>query len=233
MTGSNKMYSLLLLSGGVGARSKLQEPKQFFELQGHPLIAHTLIIAQRHPQIAEVIVNYPGGYEERTRELLAHYCSTKPFKLVAGGATRQDSCKILVEAASNEDVIVHEAARPLCGMSMFEELIDDPRENVSFVSDIPFSMCKVDGDTGQIVENVSRDEVFNIQLPQKFSTSDLASAHSMAAKRKLQYTEDAVLVADMTGKPVFTIEGRSRNIKITTVEDLYIAEQIAKERRYE
>jgi 2-C-methyl-D-erythritol 4-phosphate cytidylyltransferase len=116
-------FSFLLLSGGVGQRSDHYEPKQFYELHGHPLIAYSLIAATQVDEIAEIIVNSPPGYEERTENILKAYCRTTSYHIIESGKSRQESCHRLAKAANFAKVIVHEAARPFVTPSSIKELV--------------------------------------------------------------------------------------------------------------
>lgn len=226
---NDKPASLLILSGGVGSRSQHHEPKQFYELAGHPLVAHTIIAAVRIDQIDEIVINAPDGFEARTKELMEHYAGGKDYTITAAGQTRQQSSRILTDAARNETIILHEAARPFITRDMIVRLLDDEHENAGYCYDIPFSMCRIDRDTQMIKKGVSREKVFNIQLPQKFQRTVLKSAHEKAAKKASKiYTEDAVMVVKNTDAQVFALQGTSRNRKITTQEDFLVAEQIMK-----
>ncbi|PID36134.1 MAG: 2-C-methyl-D-erythritol 4-phosphate cytidylyltransferase [Rhodobacterales bacterium] len=218
--------SLLLLNGGVGKRSGHEEPKQFYELHGHPMLAYSIVAALKVPEIQEIVVNAPEGYVERTERALRNYASTVPFKVVPCGATRQESSYILAKAASYDRVVLHESARPMVTGPMYRQLLEYPEENVGFFSDIPFSMCRLDPETGKIKRNVRRDRVFNIQLPQKFERDTLLAAHDAALKAGKTYTEDAVLVFKMTDADVYSLEGSHQNIKVTNREDFVIVKQL-------
>lgn len=190
------------------------------------MVAHSIIAATREDCIAEILINAPEGYELRTREIMEAYCAGKPFKILPCGRTRQESVRIIAAAAEHSKLILHEAARPFIDSEMLRELIEVPSDTAGYCSAIPFSMCRVDPSTGLLLENVPRDEIYNIQLPQKFLTRQLMEAHDKALAQGRQYTEDTVLVAEMLGIPVQTLNGRSRNIKVTTPEDFKIAESI-------
>lgn len=215
--------SFLLLSGGVGARSEHHAPKQFFDLAGHPMIAYALMAANAVDQIAEVVVNAPEGYGDLTREIAGKYCPDKDVTVIAGGATRQESSLSLAQTARYDTVILHEAARPFVTAEMLETLIDCGHVNAGFCLPIPFSMCRVDNATGEIVEGVPRETVLNIQLPQKFDRPTLIAAHVQAITKGAVFTEDAVMVLEMAGQPVQSLLGSSKNIKVTTPEDFSIA----------
>ncbi|MBO9398951.1 2-C-methyl-D-erythritol 4-phosphate cytidylyltransferase [Shimia sp. R9_2] len=220
--------SFLLLSGGVGARAEHHEPKQFYKLAGHPMVAHSLIAAVRSPHVAEVLINAPEGFEERTQQLMEAYCGRLPFQVVPAGATRQESCAALAAAASHDVVVLHEAARPFINPEMLSDLIACEAENAGYCHAIAFSMCRIDTETRQVRRGVSRDRVFDIQLPQKFDRATLQKAHVAARNTGAVYNEDSVMVVEMTGQPVQALEGFSRNRKVTTPEDFVIAQEMMK-----
>ncbi|MFY0658879.1 MAG: 2-C-methyl-D-erythritol 4-phosphate cytidylyltransferase [Shimia sp.] len=221
--------SFLLLSGGIGSRSNHHEPKQFYKLAGHPMIAHSIIAAVRTPNVAEIVVNAPEGFEERTREIMEAYCAGLPYKIVPAGATRQESCEALVAAAEKDVVVLHEAARPFISVDMLADLIENDAENAGYCFAISFSMCRIDTETRLVKRGVSREKVFDIQLPQKFARATLLAAHEKARKKGKNYNEDSVMVVKMTKQPVLSLEGSSRNRKVTTPEDFIIAEGMMKD----
>lgn len=225
MTSGNNS-SFLLLSGGVGHRSGHHEPKQFFELGGHPMIAYSLIAANNVDRIGEIIINAPAGFEDRTRSIAEKYCLNKPFRVIPGGVTRQESSVGLARSAQYESVILHEAARPFIDCEMLLTLINSASTNASFCQPIEFSMCQVEGTTGQVSKGIPRESVFNIQLPQKFDRAALLTAHRYAAENGSVFTEDAVMVVDMLDAPVHAISGSKINLKITTWNDFTIGKLI-------
>lgn len=218
--------SLLLLNGGVGKRAEHSEPKQFYELHGHPMMAYAIIAATKVSQIQEIVINAPDGYVERTQQIMQNYAGHIAVQVKECGATRQESSLILAEAASHDIVIMHETARPLINARTYFDLIDHAADNVGYFVDIPFSMCRLDPKTRVIRKNVRRDKVYNIQLPQKFNKASLLSAHTQARSEKKTFTEDAVMMFKMTSAEVHAIDGDSQNIKVTTPEDFAIAEQL-------
>jgi 2-C-methyl-D-erythritol 4-phosphate cytidylyltransferase len=220
--------SFLLLSGGVGARSEHHEPKQFYKLAGHPMLAHSLIAAVRSPYVGEILVNTPAGYEARTEEILQAYCGSVPFRVLPAGETRQESCARLAAAARHDLVVLHEAARPFLNPEMLAELITCEAQNAGYCHAIAFSMCRIDSDSRMVRRGVSREKVFDIQLPQKFTRETLCQAHAAARAAGAAYNEDSVMVVEMTGAPVRALDGFSRNRKITTPEDFLIAQEMMK-----
>lgn len=218
--------SLLLLNGGVGQRSQLDYPKQFFEVRGHPIMAYAIIAAQELSAIKEIIVNTPKGYETRTKEIMDHYCSHLPYTMVSGGLNRQGSMLKLAEAAQYDQVLVHETARPVITEATYNDLLVREEKNIGYFADIPFSMCRLDPNSKSLSKGVCRNQVFNIQLPQKFDRKTLLKAHKVAKKNKKIFTEDAVMVHEMTGSVVHALPGDHRNIKVTTPKDLALVTQL-------
>ncbi|QCO55817.1 2-C-methyl-D-erythritol 4-phosphate cytidylyltransferase [Pseudorhodobacter turbinis] len=228
---SQKPASLLLLSGGVGARSQHHEPKQFFELCGHPMMAYAVIAATKIDAISEILVNAPKEFHDRTHEIMANYCGGKPFKVLDCGKTRQESSFILAQAAQYDTILLHETARPFVTREMYQTLLDDLEGNAGYFHDIPFSMCKIDLKTKMVVKGVSRAKVFDVQLPQKFNRESLIEAHHAALAAGKAYTEDSVMVTKMTEAKVHALIGSSRNLKVTSREDFTIAENLMKSKK--
>ena len=228
---SSQPVSLLLLSGGVGARSKHHEPKQFFELCGHPMMAYAVIAATKVNAITEILVNASEDFHDRTCEIMDHYCGGKPFKVLESGQTRQQSSFILAQAAQSDTVLLHETARPFVTQAMYQALLDDPEENAGYFHSIPFSMCKIDRKTKMVAKGVSREKVFDVQLPQKFNRDSLVAAHHAAIEAGKSYTEDSVMVTKMAGAKVHALIGSSRNLKVTSQVDFTIAESFMESKK--
>lgn len=218
--------SFLLFSGGVGSRSGHHEPKQFFELAGHPMIAYSLMAANSVDQIGEVIINAPEGFESRTRAIAEKYCPSKSIKIIPAGVTRHESSLLLAQSAQYNSVVLHEAARPFVTSEMLLELIGCDDANAGFCQPIAFSMCEIDISSGQMVKGVPRDAVFNIQLPQIFDRSVLLLAHIHSKEIGTMFTEDAIMVVEMTGEPVRALSGSTTNLKVTTPEDFLVSDTL-------
>jgi 2-C-methyl-D-erythritol 4-phosphate cytidylyltransferase len=222
------MYSFLLLNGGTGTRSGLGYPKQFHLINGHPMLAYALIAAGMVPEITEVIMNYPEGHEEETRRIANHYLKGKRVEYVPCGGERQDSVRLLLERATNADIILHESARPSIKASWIRKLMAEPQKNVTFALPLSFSVAEIDAGPQRVVRLLNRDKIRNIQLPQKFSKDELLSAHRAAANQNRAFTEDATLCCEMGCSPVHFLDGHTVNIKVTGTDDFFIVEAILK-----
>lgn len=221
------MYSAIILAGGTGSRMHRAVPKQFLALAGKPMILHTLERLEQIEDIDEIIVVCFPQYKDQLQMLIDAYMLKKDYKLVDGGETRQQSAYNGVSVAKNENVIIHEAARPFVTVQEFKALIEDEAENATYTVDIPFTVSVRSGNLiGGLLE---RDSLVNIQLPQKFKREPLLKAYKQAEKDGLTFTEDTSLLYYYTKCPIRVLEGTHNNIKITNPADLLTGETIYRE----
>lgn len=218
----DRAYSLLLLNGGTGTRVGSPQPKQLLKLRGIPILVYSLVVAERLPQIAQVVLNHPPGWRGDVEEVLEAYAISTPVTLVEAAATRHASVAAMIGAAVHEHVVLHESARPLADRRDFARLLACAQDNVALMAPIPFTVAPVDPATGAVTGSLDRSRLRNVQLPQKFRRADLAAAHARARELGREYTEDATMLADL-GFPVHFIDGSDRNLKVTTATDMRIA----------
>lgn len=216
------MYTLLLLNGGVGTRVAAGQPKQLIRVNHLPAMIYPLIAVDDIPEIDEIVLNFPPGWEETMHKLVADYAIKTPITYVEAGDTRHASVAAMVGHCSNDKVILHETARPLATKGDFQDLIAAEHDNVSFMLEIPFTVAPVDPDTRQVTGSLERARLRNVQLPQKFRKADLEAGHAYAREKNLVFTEDATLCA-VAGCDVYYIPGSDRNFKITTKTDVRVA----------
>ena len=216
---------MIVLAGGVGKRIGRPFPKQFLLLGGKPLIIHVLEKARLIPAIERVIVTCPESHLDETRTLIDnHGFDAARFSCIVGGGSRQESVYRGLEALEDSDtVIVHEAVRPLVTADEFRELIAAEEGNAMFGIPIPFTVLKGHEYVEDLLE---RDELVNVQLPQKFDRSKLMAAHEAARRDGAFFTEDASLFHRYAGERVRILPGSERNIKITVPTDIVTAEAI-------
>ncbi|MEO5965633.1 MAG: IspD/TarI family cytidylyltransferase [Candidatus Limnocylindrales bacterium] len=215
---------MIVLAGGVGRRIGRPVPKQFLLLGGKPLLIHVLEKARAIGEIDRVVVTCPEAYLDATRELIANHRMGAKFECVPGGASRQESTYLgLVALGDVESVIVHEAVRPLVSVDDFRRLMDAPDENAMFGIPIPFTVLRGHDYIEGLLE---REELVNVQLPQKFNAARLLRAHEAARADSRDFTEDASLFFAYAGEPVRILPGMDHNIKITVPTDTVTAEAI-------
>ena len=146
------------------------------------------------------------------------------FSCIVGGGSRQESTWKGLEALDDCDsVIVHEAVRPLVTVGEFRALIAAEDANAMFGIPIPFTVLKGHEYVEDLLE---RDELVNVQLPQKFDRAKLMAAHEAARRDGAFFTEDASLFHRYAGERVRILPGSERNIKITVPTDIVTAEAI-------
>ena len=216
------MYSLALLNGGVGARVRAGRPKQFIVVKGIPILVYALVAADSVDTISQIVLNYPEGWRDDVEKIVHDYAIKTPITYVAAGRTRHESVAAMLPHIENEHVIIHETARPLVSALDFERIIAHEHPDVSYMLEIPFTVAPVDPNSHRVTGYLERDNLRNVQLPQKFSKATLLAAHEFAARENVTFTEDATLCA-VAGFDVRFLEGTDRNFKVTTPVDVQLA----------
>jgi 2-C-methyl-D-erythritol 4-phosphate cytidylyltransferase len=215
---------MIVLAGGIGKRIGRPFPKQFLLLGGKPLLVHVLEKARVIPEIDRVVITCPEDHLEETRRLIANHGFDARFSCIVGGGSRQDSVYLGLRELDDVDaVIIHEAVRPLVTVDEFRTLIAAEDPNAMFGIPIPFTVLKGHDYVEDLLE---RDELVNVQLPQKFDRATLTAAHEAARRDGARFTEDASLFHHYAGQRVRILEGSERNIKITVPTDIVTAEAI-------
>lgn len=222
--------SAIIPSAGLGKRMDgIKKP--YIELEGKPILAHTLEIFQHCQSVNNILVVTAKGDEEYCAvDVIKTYSIDKVTDIVAGGETRQDSVfNALQKLSSNTDmVIVHDAVRPFFTEAMIIESIEQASKYGSAVVAVPVKDTIKEADKDGIVQRtLDRQKLWAIQTPQTFKYDLIFQAHLKARDNGIQATDDASLIEQM-GLKVKLIMGSYENIKITTPEDIIIAEAILK-----
>lgn len=223
----------LIPAAGMGRRMGRTVAKQFLPLGDKPMLAHTLLAFQRSSDIDEIIpILSEEDMEHCLADVIEAFHITKVRTLVVGGKERQDSvyngiAKLEKDASI---VLVHDGVRPFVTAEMIKECVDSARKGECVTVGVPLkdTIKQVD-DRGMIIKTLERGRLWAIQTPQAFPVRTLRKAHADSFKKKLSGTDDATLV-ERTGGKVRVIMGSYDNIKITTPEDLILAEEILKGR---
>lgn len=203
--------------------------KVFAQLMGRPLLAWTLGAFKRCDDIAEVIVVAAPDAVQRMQDFVREWRFSKVTAVVAGGATRQDSVRAGIDFASEAAIVaVHDGARPLVTPELISAGVDLARRTGAALCAVPArdTVKDVDGDPPVVTGTPDRNRVWLAQTPQVFDRKLLLEAHTRASGSA---TDDAALV-EALGHPVHVYEGAASNFKVTTPEDLIIAEALLRER---
>ena len=222
-------------AAGAGKRLGLGINKAFAELRGAPLIVHCLAMLARTELVSEAIVVLAPAEVKEGAALLARfapsYFATLPFKVVAGGKERQDSVANALAAvpADAAYIAVHDGARPFAGRAVFARTLAAAKEQGAAIAAVPVkNTIKVVDAKGVVVDTPVRSTLVAVQTPQVFRASLLKEAYAHLVAHPAAVTDDASVV-ELLGHRVVVAEGRYENIKITTPEDLVLAEHFLTE----
>jgi 2-C-methyl-D-erythritol 4-phosphate cytidylyltransferase len=218
---ANRTMDAVILAAGAAKRMEQEVPKQFLRIGGKPVIIYVMEVLQKAEIFNRLIVTTLPGFEAHYDELIKTYHLTD-IELVAGGATRQESCRLALEKVRSGRVLIHEAARPFITVDFVRRLIGYPDLAVVPVLPIDFT---VSAGGEFMTKSLERGELKNVQLPQVFDTRTIVDAHQHALADGFFATEDSTLVFRM-GIPVRFVEGLRENFKITDRFDLFVAERI-------
>ena len=218
------MFTFVLLSGGVGSRMHNSIPKQYMLLAGKPMIMHVIEKVDTLEDVEKIVIVCAEEYRSPLSLMLEQYGIRKPVAFAPAGATRQASVLSGLQMVETDRVMIHEAARPFVKTEEYRMLMDEPAENATIGIDIPFTVIK----GHEYVEDLlTRSELVNVQLPQKYNTELIRSAHMQAAAEGKFFTEDASLLHYYRPDvPIKILRGEDYNIKITTRLDMLTGEII-------
>ncbi len=219
--------SAVIVAAGSGLRLGMGQPKAFVTLGGQPMLFYSLRSAAAARSVVEIVVALPEGMAPAARSL-AELAGVKiPLKLVPGGPRRQDSVRhaLALVSAESELVAIHDAARPLASAALFDACIATAERSGAAIAAIPSADTLKRVVDGQLVATVERAELFQAQTPQAFRRELILRAHRAAYADNWTATDDAQL-CERLGATVQVVPGARDNFKITTAEDLKMAEAL-------
>lgn len=218
---------MVIAAGGMGRRMRSRKPKQFLEVNGKPILQLTLEVFDRHPDVHEIVVVAPGDHVRAAESIIRRAALRKVSHVVVGGSERQYSVRngLLSFEIEPEIVLVHDAVRPFIDRSVISSVIRKARRHGAAVVGVPVSDTLKVGRAGFYRRTLDRTNVWAVQTPQGFRFDLLLRAHRAAERSGYLGTDEASLVERLR-VPVAIVEGSSRNIKITTGEDLALAKAL-------
>ncbi len=224
------MNIAMIFAGGSGVRMGAGVPKQFLEINGKPVLIHTLELFQYHPMIDKIYVSVLADYIDYVKALAEEYHLTKIAAVIPGGATAQDSIYNALSKAAEENpgdsiVLLHDGVRPYISCDVITRNIESVKEFGSAITSTPSYETAIVSVDGKKVDSVPiRSQAYTAQAPQSFYLKDILSAHDEIRKSPTGYENmvDACTIMTTLGKPVHLVEGNRGNIKVTTPEDVYI-----------
>lgn len=222
--------TVLIPAAGSGRRIGASISKQFLELAGKPILAHTLALFQYHPQIDSIyLIVAPADMDYCRSQVVERFAFSKVRRLVPGGRERQDSVRHGLEALAEDGldeprrpVLIHDGARPLFDNQLLSTLIEVVHEEGACALGVPVKDTIKDVADRKITGSPDRGRLWQAQTPQGFQYRLIRKACDRAFEDGFAATDDAAML-ERLGYPVTMLEGDYRNIKVTTREDLLIA----------
>ncbi len=224
----NKFVTAIIAAAGMGKRMKKTINKQFLTINDIPILAHTLKKIEKCEYIDFIIIIIKPSDINYLGQILNEYGIHKPFKIVYGGKERQDSISHGLNnmPKKTEIVITHDGARPFVSLNKIKEVIEKVDITGAATLANPVKDTIKISSNGEVVDYTpNRSVLWAIQTPQGFTTEVIKKAYKQAFDEGYYGTDDCSLV-EKTGNKVKLILNDYNNIKITTPEDLVIAEAI-------
>lgn len=222
----------IIPAAGMGIRMGGATPKQFLSLEGVPIFVHTLRKFALADVIDEIYLGLRSEERERAEKEIEPERFSKTVRLVAGGASRQETvARCLKEAPENTElVVVHDAVRPFIELDMIQRVVEAARKEGAAILGIPSVDTVKQVERQMILGTIPRERIVLAQTPQAFRYSVLREAFDRAAADGFNGTDESSLV-ERLGCNVTVLMGSDRNIKITKPSDLPLARlYIAQER---
>jgi 2-C-methyl-D-erythritol 4-phosphate cytidylyltransferase len=230
---------VIIPAAGLGTRmapagKKAAASKQFLEINGTPIVFHTLRVFAHNRQVSQIVVALRKAEMERFRQQLEKEKLSGKVEIVEGGEHRQQSVANAVaslRAALDDVVLVHDAVRPFVDDEIIANVISEVERHGAAIAGLPavdtIKQVERAADGAIITSTIPRERVVQAQTPQGFRYSLIQQAFASAAADGFIGTDEASLV-ERLGESVWVVMGSARNIKITTPADLELAEFLMK-----
>lgn len=227
------MNIAIIFAGGIGQRLNNGEnstPKQFLKINDKPIIIRTLELFQTHKDIDKIYISIHPDYYEYMQELVKYYYITKTVGMVNGGKTGQESIYNALKLAQKENpqdsiVLIHDGVRPNITEEVITKNIECTKKNGNAITCTSCFETILISENGINPEHVPyRKDTYATQAPQTFHLGEVIEAHEITRKTNPNYTDivDTCTLYKTLDKKTFMVKGNRGNIKITTIEDLYI-----------
>jgi 2-C-methyl-D-erythritol 4-phosphate cytidylyltransferase len=225
------MTSAIIVAAGRGTRMGAEVDKLFLELNGRPIVAHTWAQFERAASIDQIVLVVREGMQSAFAEMAQMYHFKKPFRIVVGGAERQDSVWNGLEALPEacEIVAVQDGARPCTSAELIQATIAAARETGAAVAaQQVIDTIKQSADGILIEKTVDRSKLFAVQTPQTFRLEIIRQALAVVRDRQMRVTDDTA-ACEVIGQPVRLVVSTQPNPKLTRQEDLPYLEHLLRQ----
>lgn len=222
----------IVLAAGQGKRMNSDVQKQYLQIQHHPVLYYSLKTMQECPWMTDIILVTGENEIPFCQEMIVDkYCFNKVSAIISGGKERYHSVMNGLLACKNTDyVFIHDGARPFVSQDILDRGLKSVLQNNACAAGMPSKdTVKIVNQNKQVQATPVRRYVWNVQTPQVFLYSLVLEAYEKALKSECNEITDDAMVVEQYGNHMVTLyEGAYENIKITTPEDLYIAEAFMK-----
>ena len=217
----------VILAGGVGSRSGLGTPKQFFKVAGKTVIEHTVNVFDNHSLIDEIAIVTNPLYSREIEEMVIRNKWKKVKKILAGGKERYESSLAAIHAYGDDPeccLIFHDAVRPLLSQEIISSNIATCQKYGYAITGIKCREAILESEDGfSTTTSIPRDKLIRTQTPQTFRLGNIIAAHEEAKQKGITNSvASCTLMAELGGREMHIVPGSEKNIKVTTVEDLEI-----------
>jgi len=223
-----RKVTAIVAGAGSGRRMGGNTVKTFLAVAGLPVVVHTLRSLAACTELTDLVLVVREKDQDLLSEYIKRYNILGVTRIVPGGKERQDSVYNALSTLEEDTdvVVVHDAVRPFAGPGLFRAVIDEALQGNGAVAAVPLkdTVKAVDAER-RILSTQDRSALVSVQTPQAFPYSILKKAYDRAMTEGFYSTDDAALV-ERLGHPVRVVPGSYENIKITTPEDLVMAEYI-------
>lgn len=212
----------IIVAGGSGTRMGTELPKQFLELNGVPVLMHTLNAFEGSKLFSQIVLVLPTAFHSLWNKLCQEHDFTLVHTLVEGGDTRFHSVKNGLSALADKQglVAVHDGVRPLISANLIKRCITAAQEHGNAVPVVGVHDSVRQGELSHS-QSISRDNLWLVQTPQVFKLENLRKYYRQPWNKA--FTDDAS-VAEQAGEKIFLVQGERENLKITTPVDLAVAQ---------
>jgi 2-C-methyl-D-erythritol 4-phosphate cytidylyltransferase len=218
--------SAIIVAAGKSTRMGAGADKLFMEVNQRPLVAHSWQRFDSAPVVDEIVLVVRDGMQSTFHGLAGKYHFKKPYRLVVGGAQRQDSVWNGLEALSpaSEIVAIQDAARPCTSLALIEATIEAARREGAAVAAQPVSdTIKASDDGSHVSQHLDRSRLWAVQTPQTFRVEVIRRALRAVRDKGLQVTDDTA-ACEVIGQPVKLVHVPGPNPKVTLPDDVAYVE---------
>lgn len=226
----------VILAGGIGTRmGNVEKPKQFMEIGGKPIIAHTIEKFVVNPAFEAVIVLSPRQWVNHTQDIVKKYVpGSEKVVVISGGSTRNEtvmnSIRYIEETYGLDEetiIVTHDSVRPFVSHRIIEENIAAVMEHDACDTVIPATDTIVESQNGTTISSIpDRSKMYQGQTPQSFKAKKLKDMYENLSEEEKEILTDACKIMVLKGEDVYLVEGEVCNMKVTYPYDLKVAEAL-------